>query len=146
MHKSKMADGVQYPQYFPRISYLKINNTQGEPWVYSIIADRAYRSNDIIGTERLTREQGRDLLTLYRGFVGAYPNVFFELNDKQSSTFISDIKKIKSKKDWKHLVGKYGISRNSADFWPFFDWIHSYKATPHPGVDPVMQGIVDVGQ
>jgi len=146
MHKTEKEDGVQYPEYFPSIAYLKINNTQGKPWVYSMIVDRAYRSNDIIGTESLTREPDEDLLTLYRGFVGAYPNVFFELNENQSSTFISDIKEIKSSNDWKHLVGKYGISRNSADFWPFFDWIHSFKAKHHPGVDPVMQGIVDVGQ
>jgi len=146
MHKTKKENGVQYPQYFPSIVYLKINNTQGKPWVYSMIVDRAYSSNDVIATESLTREPDLDLLTLYRGFVGAYPNVFFELNENQSSTFISDIKEIKSSNDWKHLVGKYGISRNSAEFWPFFDWIHSFKAKAHPGVDPVMQGIVDVGQ
>jgi hypothetical protein len=146
MHKTEKEDGVQYPAYFPSIVYLKINNTQGEPWVYSIIVDRAYSSNDVIATESLTREPDQDLLTLYRGFVGAYPNVFLELNENQSSTFISDIKEINSQKAWKHFVGKYGISRNSADFWPFFDWIHEWKAKPHPGVAPVMQGIVDVGQ
>jgi hypothetical protein len=146
MHKTKKENGVQYPEYFPSIAYLKINNPEGKPWVYSIIVDRAYRSNDIISTESLTREPDLDLLTLYRGFVGAYPNVFFELNENQSSTFISDIKEINSQPTWKDLVGKYGISRNSPDFWPFFDWIHAFKANPHPGVEPVMQGIVDVGQ
>ncbi len=146
MHKSKKENGVGYPEHFPSINYLKINNTQGEPWVYSMIVDRAYRSNDIVGTESITREPDQDLLTLYRGFVGAYPNVFLELNEKQSATFISDIKKIENDKDWKQFVGKYGISRNSSHFWPFFDWIHQWKANPHPGVDPVMQGIADVGQ
>lgn len=146
MHKSKNGNDVRYPEHFPSISYLKINNTQGKPWVYSLIADKAYKSNDIIATESFTRYPDEDLLTLYRGFVGAYPNVFFELNEEQSSTFISDIMEIKNSNDWKDFVGKYGISRNSTKFWPFFDWIDSFKAESHPGVDPVMQGIVDVGQ
>jgi len=146
MHKTQSEDGVRYPEYFPSISYLKINHTQGEPWLYTIIADKAYKYHGIVGTESLTREPTEDKLTLYRGFVGAYPNVFLEINENQSSSFISDIEKIQEKFDWPYFVGKYGISRNSADFWPFFDWIHEWKAKSHPGVEPVMQGIVDVGQ
>ena len=146
MHKTKITDEVQYPQYFPSISYLKINHPSGEAWVYSIIADKAYKSNFVPGTESLTREPNEDQLTLYRGFVGAYPNVFFEIDDNQRSTFIADITKINSETTWKRFVGQYGISRNSANFWTFFDWIQEWKAQSHPGVDPIMQGVIDVGQ
>ncbi|MFK5969085.1 MAG: fatty acid cis/trans isomerase [Candidatus Marithrix sp.] len=122
--------------------YLKVN-TKTEPLVYSIIADRAY---NIPGTESLTREPNEDWLTLYRGFVGAYPNIFFEIDIEQSVDFISAIQNIATKQDWDVLAGKYGISRNSTRFWPFFDWVHEWKSKPRPGINPVEQSIIDVGQ
>ena len=142
--KSEQTDGVKYARFFPSTSYVRILNENKEPRLYTIINDHAYKSNVVISTEKYTREPEANKVTLYRGLVGAYPNVFFDIKEGQEQQFIDDVKAVLNEEDWVKLQNKYGVSRTSSNFWTYFDWLHEFKKKNSPGVNSIDQGVVDL--
>jgi len=144
--KSLAKDGVSYAQFLPNIAYVRVMGTDESAWIYSLIVDRGYLAHNIMLREKQNREPREDSLTYYRGFVGAYPNVFFDVPQGKWSDFLSDLSRVQSDAWGEWLEAKWGIARNSERFWPFFDWLHAFKLKANPGIDPVEQGIVDLSQ
>ena len=144
--KSLKVDGKPYPQFFPNVTFIKLTATSGESSVYTVIADRGYKAHNIVFAEDLNREPDTDTLSLYRGFVGAYPNLFLEVPATRPTEFLAQLSSIKTEADFLAFAQTYGVARNSSRFWPFYDWIHEYKAQSLPENDPREQGIVDLSQ
>ena len=144
---SKAKNNAAFPKFIPSIVYMKIVSNDGSgDWAYTLIANKNYESHDSLLLEAIARDPALDDISLYRGFVGAYPNVFLEIPADKTDAFVSSLKKITSEKDWSNILAQYGIARNSARFWPFFDWVHEKKSVRSPDNDPVMQGVVDISQ
>lgn len=94
--------------------------------------------------ENPEREPKRDTISFYRGFVGAYPNLFLEVFDHER--FLVDIAGIRNARDWEKFRSKYAVERNHSRIWEMFDWFQGWKSAPHPGVNPVEQGVSDMSQ
>ncbi len=116
----------------------------GVSWIYTLIANRSYKGHNDMFVQ--TRSPEFDTFSIYRGFVGGYPNVFFDVKKDKRREFIVDISKVGSTVTWDAFRKKWGIARNSARFWPFFDEIHALKMVAQPGVNPTEQGIADLSQ
>ena len=144
--KSLIKDGVSWPQFMPDIAYLRVEGDNGETWVYSFIADRGYKAHNVMLAESLNRDPQYDTLSWYRGFVGAYPNVMYDVPKEKRARFLYEFRELFDQASFQRFEAKWGVARNSNRFWSLYDWFHAYKASSHPGVDPVDQGIVDLSQ
>ena len=80
-----------------------------------------------------------DTLTVVRGFLGAYPNYFFQVNEKEVGQFADDVGKLASPKDFAALREKYGVRRNVPWFWRLSDKIHARYLQQ----DPIEYGLFD---
>ncbi|MGL1903523.1 MAG: fatty acid cis/trans isomerase [Fibrobacterales bacterium] len=135
------------PQYAPNNTLIKITDDAGKSYLYSLVNNKSYRSNLVVSTDTKTVDPIHHSLSLYRGVVGAYPNVFLEIPQNELDQSLTILSGINTEQKWKAYIKKYGIARNSGKFWPFYDWIHQYKNTIQPGIDPVIHtGYLDLGQ
>jgi hypothetical protein len=63
-----------------------------------------------------------DTLTLVEGFLGAYPNAFFALNEADLPGFVDTVAALKSEDDYRtKLMAHYAIRRTDTRFWPHSD-------------------------
>ncbi len=145
-NKSEKQDQEPFAQFLPEITYVRVHGSNNESWVYTLLANRGYKSHTIVIAQNPEREPETDTMSLYRGFVGAYPGVFMDVDAENRDRFAQDLLGIRSERDWEKVRAYYGVSRNSAELWKAFDWFQNWKKAAHPGVDPVEQGVSDLSQ
>jgi len=73
-----------------------------------------------------------DSLTVVRGFLGAYPNAFYQVTKAELEDFVSAIEGLSSEEDYQALVSRFGIRRNDPDFWKHSDAIQAAYQTASP--------------
>jgi len=116
----------KFPRYLPSVILLKLNDGD-EARVYSLIANRVYATQDT-----LFFQNGLELLDLYTmsiypTIVGGFPNYFLEMDLAQADDFLRGLRDVRSLDDWNKLRDRYAILRNSARFWPLYDWLTQWN-------------------
>jgi len=90
-------------------------------------------------TERLKDE---DKLTVARGFIGSYPNVFLKVTISELPDFVEAINGFSNEKDYSNFLDKYGVRRTDPEFWKYSDAFYlEYKNN-----DPVNAGRFDLSR
>jgi hypothetical protein len=59
--------------------------------------------------------------------VNGFPNLFIDLDMAQAPGFLTGLSAVKTEDDWQRLESRYAILRNSAQFWPFYDWLNDWN-------------------
>lgn len=73
-----------------------------------------------------------DTLIMTRGVVGAYPNAFMRVSEKDLPDFAARIQNLKSEVDYQALRDVYGVRRSSPNFWEFSDELLQYYRASEP--------------
>lgn len=142
LQKKTLEEEQPYARALPNITYLRVQGPGDEVWYYTLHADRGYKGHNLVLLEKESREPKYDGLAVYRGMVGAYPNLFIDVSAKSSDGLVGAIRSFRQEGD----VTKLAIARNQPTIWEFFDQLHLWKSQVHPGNDPVEQGVVDMSQ
>ncbi|VUD47159.1 hypothetical protein TDB9533_00970 [Thalassocella blandensis] len=125
---------------FPQTMFLVLeDDASGKRQNFTIIHHNAYTNiSHLFGNEdrRLKQEDGVSVL---RGLVGAYPNVFLHAKRSQLANFTHAITHIADKQALHQLVADFGVRRTNKDFWQFSDYIHASAKEE----EPVNFGIYD---
>jgi hypothetical protein len=45
----------------------------------------------------------------------------------RAGPFLAGLRGIASEADWERFKARYGILRNSARLWPFYDWVNDWN-------------------
>ena len=99
-NRSAAAQGETFAQFLPNITYLRVEGPEKKYWVYTILADRGYKSHNLMLLENPNRDPQYDTLAVYRGFVGAYPEVFLDIPESKRDGLAGEIEKLRSPQDW----------------------------------------------
>ncbi len=92
--------------------------------------------------EDLRRERRFDTLTVIPGFLGSYPNFFFEVDKAQLPEFITAIKQARSDKEREAFYKKFGIRRTNPKIWQSVDWFNAQ----HKKYRGVRAGLFDLNR
>jgi hypothetical protein len=83
-----------------------------------------------------------DTLTVLPGFIGAYPNVFFVVDEQKVSSFVDALSRLGTEADYAAVLDDYGIRRTNRDFWSHSDAFHAgFKK-----LSPLRYGVLDYGR
>ena len=66
------------------------------------------------------------------GFIGAYPNAFFQVPEERLADFAAAIGNLRSEADYAALVAVYGIRRTDPRFWSVSDRLRARYAESAP--------------
>ena len=86
-----------------------LQRKDGKPQVYSIVHNREHANVSWIMGEGLRLRPEEDTLTIREGILGAYPNMFFVLDERQADAFSKAVAGISSRDDYDRLVDQFGV-------------------------------------
>ncbi len=143
LHKISDLGGL-HSSVFPDVAFLrvKVDSTVENDLVYSIIRNNFYLNTMSLLDNDDMRIRNNDSLDIISGFVGAYPNFFFEVEYRELSQFVAQYKKVNDPKNYNKLVERYGIRRSNPNFWQVSDWF--YKK--HQYEKPIYSGLFDLNR
>ncbi|MFM8552563.1 MAG: fatty acid cis/trans isomerase [Nitrospiraceae bacterium] len=130
-------------QWLPEVAILAVTEGTGETprddrW-YTLVHDEAYSNIASLFNLEARRLPDEDTLTVARGFVGAYPNVFYRVDRADLPQFIAAIAGLTGEEEYRKLVERFGVRRTSPDFWPHSDQLHkAYRSR-----EPIESGLFD---
>ncbi|WP_455222466.1 fatty acid cis/trans isomerase [Kaarinaea lacus] len=111
---------------FPDTAFLRIiidGNLENDV-VYTIVRNKSYLNNTFLMVNEKTRIKSEDTIDIVEGFVGAYPNFFFEIRFEELDKFIEMYAAIDSYDKYNALVETFGIRRTNPGFWKTSDWFY----------------------
>lgn len=124
--------------FMPHVSFVNVIGP-GRDQVYSLIRNTGYSNTTQLFMEEERLIPAESSLTVARGFIGAYPNYFFQVAESQITLFADDIAAMKTKADYEALLEHYGVHRNAPWFWRVSDKFHAMQKEQ----DPTNAGLMD---
>ena len=126
----------------PQVAFVQVFGPKGDKRYYSLVHNNGYLNNAQMFKEAQRRIPEEDYITVARGFIGSYPNAFFQLNEQDLQGFIDAIIALRTEQDYAALVSRYGVRRNATWFWRLSDDMHkAYQRR-----EPIEAGLFDLNR
>ena len=124
--------------WLPEASFLSLRDG-AETTHFSILRESAHTNVAHLFGESARRIKEEDALTVTPGFATAYPNALFAIERNQLDAFVDAIARLDGEPAYRALRMRYGVLRNSPQFWPHSDQIN---AANH-ALGPIDSGLFD---
>ena len=119
-------------RFLPEAAFLQVLGRRGERTWYSLLHNRAFSNIAQPFREEDRRLPGEDTLTVVGGFLGAYPNLFFQVTEQEVPRFARALRDLESESDFTALVERWGVRRTAPWFWKVSDAIHDHYRAGFP--------------
>jgi hypothetical protein len=129
-------------QYLPELAYLRVRGAGAEAAVYSLAKNEALKNVAFMFREQSRRLPEEDTLTVVPGFVGSYPNFFYDLTIDRLPDFVAALAGLRSPEGMTALAERYGVRRSNPGFWAVSDWFNAR----HRRDQPVEAGLFDLNR
>ncbi|MCB1706171.1 MAG: fatty acid cis/trans isomerase [Halioglobus sp.] len=117
----------------PEVAFIEVVSSDSDSHAYyTIVHNDAFLNNAQVFHEDQRRVPEEDYLTVVKGFIGSYPNAFFQVPESELEAFVTAIESMRNETDYASLVSFYGIRRNQEAFWPLSDKFHSHYQKTFP--------------
>ena len=127
----------------PEMSLLRIRTSQDNTdLVYTLLLNKALENVAVMTAEDLRREPDLDTVTVFPGFLGSYPNFFFNVEKAQLAEFIEAIRNARTSKDKEAFYSKFGLRRTHPEIWEYADWFNAQ----HKKYRGVQAGLFDLNR
>ena len=110
--------------FLPEVVFIRLTDRQSNEHFYTLIHNRGFLNVTSLFNEAKNRVPGEDNLTLVNGFIGAYPNAFWDVRSTDLSGLLNQVRTLDSESDYRKLMDDYGVRRTSDQFWAFSDRLH----------------------
>ena len=119
----------------PELSFLRVRAGVGEgpDAVYSLAHDAAHTNVASMFDEAERRVPADDAVAIARGYLGSYPNFFFDVEVGQIEAFATALAAVDGPPAFEALVRRYGVRRSSPRFWEDADFFHADQRRRDPG-------------
>ncbi|RJG51545.1 fatty acid cis/trans isomerase [Motilimonas pumila] len=122
----------------PEVSVLAIQDGSNQR-VYTLLRNTAYSNMSSLLRDANYRMPKEDNLTIVRGVIGDYPNLYLSINAKQITAFARTFHQMEQEQDYRLMLDQYGIRRSDPRFWAFSDNILTHIKQQ----SPVTGGLLD---
>jgi len=141
----KLASVAQpFVRYTPDLSLLRVRTDKSgsRDLVYTLVHNKAHYNVAFMFFEQDRRDVKHDTLTVIPGFLGSYPNFFFDVKLADIDAFASQLAAVNDDATFTALVERYGVRRSSPIFWETSDWFgQRFKET-----EPVNGALLDLNR
>ncbi len=128
----------EHNSFLPAVSFVNVIGP-GRDEAYTLLHDAGYSNIAQLFREEERRLPKEDAVTVVAGLIGAHPNLFFQVHEKQVPLFVNDILGMQAEEDFQLLRQRYGVRRNSPWFWSVSDRLH----TLYREQDGLAAGVLD---
>ena len=130
-------------QFLAEVSVVKlIGDSPEETQLISIMRNNARTNITSLFAEKKRLLPEENTITIARGLVGSYPNVFMRVPKAEVGQFVDEILALQTESQYATLLDNYGVRRTAEDFWEFSDDIHQVLYAENP----IEYGRLDYGR
>ena len=123
-------------------AFIRIRMPEGEDHVVSMVVHRWHDNVKFIVPEDLFLDSSKDEADFFPGFIGSYPNYFFDVKKEDLPDFFALLQGYKDSHEDRRRLLKYGINRASENFWEEYDWFQERFLKE----DPAHSGLFDLNR
>lgn len=123
--------------WLPQNAILSISGSPDQ--VVTLIHDNGLSNVSHLLFEQERRLPEEDTLTVVRGFLGAYPNAFYHVEESKLEEFVGAVERLGSEEDYQSLLSRFGVRRSDPDFWKHSDAIQA----AYQNESPIEAGLLD---
>lgn len=116
----------RFPRFLPSVILLKLDHGSHSR-VYSLIANRAYKTQFDLLFQNGEELPDDDTMSVYPTVIGGFPNLFLEMSLKNAPEFLRGLRDAQTRDDWNRLRERFAVARNSAGFWATYDWLNAWN-------------------
>lgn len=127
--------------FMPEVSFVSVIGGDQEQ-AFTLLRDSGHSNIAQLFEEDARRLPEEDGLTVVSGFIGAHPNQFFQVHERQVPLFAADIVALRSEEDYATLLHRYGVRRNAPWFWSVADRFHAMNRVQ----EGVAAGVFDLNR
>ena len=121
---------------------LKVNDRIEDDVYISMVINRWHDDVTTIFGEKDRLRPDKDSGVFIKGFVGSYPNYFFEVDIEDLPDFLRVLESFDGGPDSIKRLDQYGINRADARFWEVYDLLQDrFNST-----EPVQAGLFDLNR
>lgn len=122
----------------PEVAFVRITASSGDQYI-TILHNRAHSNMTSVFKEYNNRLPDKDTLSVIPGFIGAYPNAFYVVDESELGDFVNTISSLEAETDYRYFLDTYGIRRTDQKFWQKSDAIHfAFRKS-----NPLSQSLLD---
>lgn len=100
--------------------------------VFTVLRNSAHYNVNSLFDEQENRNPSEDTLTVVGGFLGSYPDAFWQINASQIESTVKQLSSIKSESDYQRLLDNVGVRRTNPNFWAFSDELILWSQQTYP--------------
>lgn len=124
------------------VAYIRVMIPDEEDVVVSAVIHRWHDNVTFLFGEENTLDPARDSADFFPGFIGSYPNYFFEVEMSELDDFVAMLDNYRGSEEDARQLSRYGINRSDEHFWEVFDWFqHRFLES-----DPARAGLFDLNR
>jgi hypothetical protein len=129
---------ASYVAPFPDVTLVRAGDQ-----TYSLIRNKAHLNVAFMVLEDAYRAPDEDSLSIVRGIVGSYPNLFLVVPPGKLDEFAAQMKGVRGDDDsWPKLLDRYGVRRSAKGFWSTADWFSAQLLRE----EPIEGGLLDLSR
>lgn len=121
---------------------IKVNDKIEDDVYFSIVINRWHKDVTTLYGENIRLCPKKDSAVFIKGFVGSYPNYFFEVDRSDIPDFLDVFKTFDGSSKSVQRLNRYGVNRARADFWEVYDRFQKRFIES----DPVRAGLFDLNR
>jgi len=111
-----------FSSYNANVAYVRIRRDKDEDINFSIVINRWHDNVTYMFDEKKVLDPAKDRIDVLPGFIGSYPNYFFDVHENDLPDFLQLLSsKTIDEKDIERFIS-YGINRSNPHFWEEYDW------------------------
>ncbi len=118
--------------FLPEVVFIRFLALDGKEHFYTLIHNKGYANVTSLFNDDENRLPNEDDLTLVPGFIGSYPNVFWDVKSTELDDLTSRVETLSSEDDYHKLLDLYGVRRTSGQFWALSDQAHEISKQNNP--------------
>ncbi len=131
-----------FSDFNSNLAYLRIRLPDKEDLVVSLVVNRWHGNVSYLFGENSVLDSSRDRIDILKGFIGSYPNYFFDVTINELPDLLYLFENIQDNPEDLQRLRNYSVNRADDDFWVHYDWFQTRFAKDQP----VQSGLFDLNR
>ncbi|MBT7766209.1 MAG: hypothetical protein HN730_03585 [Bdellovibrionales bacterium] len=131
-----------FNRFFRDVSVVRFKGKNKPDRYFTLISHRYHKTMNVLFLEERTRESSLDKLSIIPDLLLSYPNILFNLDEKNLSEFVGRVRGISNWLEYERLERDFGVRKSDPSFWEHYDQMGEYFLKQNP----IEYGVIDLNR
>ncbi len=124
------------------LAHVRIRRDDKDDVIFTIVINRWHDNVSFLLKENAFLDSAKDRADFIPGFIGSYPNIYFDLQEGEVAKFLRMLDTYTGTDKEAEWFWKVAVNRGRSDFWIQYDWFQKRFNEDQP----VQSGLFDLNR